>query len=343
MISLRNIARFFVAALVFLSIPNDLWKSDREVVFSPGYLLGSDINSLIMLDTRLFSNQSRDIGFNYDLFDCFAKDCRINGNIETRPVDDECWEELLSGRYNLIAFDSRTPVPEKYADEIICSVPLRDSLMWATTGRMPALIDYVNIFFDRVKGDGTFRDLVYRHYRSYRIDSYLENDLKIGALSPYDDVIRKYGGYTGVDWRLLSAIVYQESRYNMATISNRSAKGLMQIKESTAAHYGIYDLHNPELNVKAGTLHFAHLVEVYSADDMEPEEAVKFALAAYNAGEARIEECRHTADSLGLNRNKWSDVVEAIQTMETFDGKEQTRKYVESVLARFAEYQRIID
>jgi len=343
MIRFTSLYKYSVSLLILMLLPITNRNLEREGGCTVESVIGSEIKSVIMLDTRLFSNQSRDIGFNYDMLDYFAKDCNLTGHIDTRPVSDECWDGLLDGTYTILAFDSGEFVPEKYIDKVVCSVPLRNNLVWAVPKQNEKILGLVNIFIERMKSNGTYRDLVYRHYRSYRIESYLEKDVKIGALSPYDEVVKKYGKITGVDWRLLSAIIYQESRYNMATTSNRSAKGLMQIKESTAASYGVHNVRDPELNVKAGTLHFAHLVDFFVAEDIEPEEAVKFALAAYNAGEARIEECRQRADSLGLDRNVWSDVVEAFKTMESFSGKEQTRKYVENVLSRFDEYQRIID
>lgn len=305
--------------------------------------LQGDMSAVIMLDTRLFSNQSRDIGFNYDLLDIFAERCNLSVKTDTRPASDGCWRELVSGRYQLMAFDTRDTVPDAFLDKVVISIPLRDRICWAVGKKNEHLLNYVNIFFDDIRGDGTYRDLVYRHYRSYKIDGFLENDLQANALSPYDDVIRKYGNFTGIDWRLLSAIIYQESRFNMATTSIYNAEGLMQIKASTAAHYGVNDVHDPELNVKAGTLHFSYLIKLFDDGEMDPEEVIKFALAAYNAGEGRIEECRRVADSLGLNRNKWSDVVAAIETMEGFGGKHQTISYVEKVLAKYGDYQRIIN
>lgn len=305
--------------------------------------LQGGMSAVIMLDTRIFSNQSRDIGFNYDLLEIFGERCNLDVLIDARPTSYGCWRELVSGHFQLMAFDVRDTVPEEFKDKVLTSIPLRDKIAWAVGKKNEFLLNYVNVFFDDIKGDGTYKDLVYRHYRSYKIDSFLENELQANALSPYDDVIRKYGSFTGIDWRLLSAIVYQESRYNIATTSIHNAQGLMQVKESTAAHYGVDNVHDPELNVKAGTLHFAHLIDMFDGDETDPEDVIKFALAAYNAGEGRIEQCRRTADSLGLNRNKWSDVEAAMETMEGFGGRHQTISYVSKVLAKYDEYRTIIE
>ena len=157
------------------------------------------------------------------------------------------------------------------------------------------------------------------------------------------DIVKKYGRQADVDWRLISAIIYQESRYNMATTSSHNAKGLMQVLESTAAHYGVDDVYDPEMNVKAGTLYFSGLLKSYLKEGLDETNAIKFALGSYNAGEARIAECRNVADSLGLDRNVWEDVVRAFDSMENFSGRSQTTQYVINVLSRYSDYQRIIE
>lgn len=336
------ISKCILCLLGLLCLPLRRNTTGYEDYSSLEFLQG-DMSVVIMLDTDLFSSQSRDIGFNYDLLDIFGERCNLKAQIDTRRTSDGCWRELVSGHYQLMAFDVRDTIPEEFKDKVEVSIPLRDNLAWAVGRKNEHLMNYVNVFFDDIRADGTYRDLVYRHYRSYRIDSFMENELQANALSPYDDVIRKYGSFTGIDWRLLSAIVYQESRYNIATVSVHNAMGLMQVKESTAAHYGVDNVHDPELNVKAGTLHFSYLINLFDGPEMDPEDVIKFALAAYNAGEGRIAQCRRVADSLGLNRNKWSDVSAAMETMESFGGRHQTMTYVDKVLAKYDEYRSIIE
>ncbi len=341
---LRYWSKALVSALMLVALPFEKaydFDADREAM----ECLKGNMSSVIMLDTRLFSNQSKDIGFNYALLNAFSDYTGLKVNIESRPVSDGCWRNLVAGNYQLMAFEARDslPIPPEFANNVLLSMPIRDNMVWAVPMKNEYLINYVNVFLQDIKRNGRYQDIERRHYRSYHIEPFLDSDLKANALSPYDDIVKKYGNFTGVDWRLLSAIIYQESRYNMATTSMRNAKGLMQVLESTAAHYGVDDVYDPELNVKAGTLHFSHLVNAFSDEGMSDEEIIKFALAAYNAGEARIEQCRRVADSLGLDRNKWEDVVKAFDSMPNFGGREETRSYVEKVMAKFEDYKRIIE
>ena len=295
-----------------------------------------------MLDSRLFSPQSRDIAFNYDLLRIFSDVTGQPATVRSEDVNDRTWRKLVNGDYSIAVFHEGDTIPSGYRGRILSSVGLRDSFNWAVSYHNRRLLNDINLFLHEARRTGTIRDLEYRHFRSYRIDGYLENNLKANALSPYDEVVRKYGAFVDIDWRLLSAIIYQESRYNMASISNRAAMGLMQIKESTAAHYGIDDLYDPELNVKAGTLHFSHLVNQYRREGLDEDNVLMFALAAYNAGETRIQECRRVADSLGFNPDAWAGVEKAIGYMDHFNGTETT-EYVRKVLSKYDEYRQIIE
>ena len=48
---------------------------------------------------------------------------------------------------------------------------------------------------------------------------------------------------------------------------------------------------------------------------MEDIEQIKFTLAAYNAGEGRIKDCRNLAKAKRLDENVWSDIVKVIPMM----------------------------
>ncbi len=338
-----TLPKILLPLVILLFLPFEKALNVGTQVLSPKYL-ADGVDCLIMIDNNIFSSHSRDIGFNYDLMDIFGKMTECNITRDSEPPSTAMWHMLADGKYDLMAFKTSDTIPQGLSDSIFVSIPVRDDCFWAVSASNMPLMNYINIFINEIKRNGTYRDLVYRHFRSYRIEPYLlDSTMKVNALSPYDDIVRKYGRFTGVDWRLLSAIIYQESRYNMATTSSHNAKGLMQVLESTAAHYGVDDVYDPDLNVKAGTLYFSGLLDRYREEGMDELNAVKFALGSYNAGEARIAECRNMADSLGLDRNVWEDVVEAFGSMENFSGREQTTQYVINVLGRYADYQKIIE
>jgi soluble lytic murein transglycosylase-like protein len=85
----------------------------------------------------------------------------------------------------------------------------------------------------------------------------------------------------GVDARILRAICFVESRYRIAAVSPKGARGPMQFMPGTAARYGLRDPHNPEEAIDAAARYFRDLLRKFNG-------RVELALAAYNAGEGNV-------------------------------------------------------
>jgi len=84
-----------------------------------------------------------------------------------------------------------------------------------------------------------------------------------------------------VDPALVKAIIMAESGYNARAISNKGAKGLMQLMPATAQALGVEDVFNPKQNISGGVRYFKQLVNQFDGD-------VELALAAYNAGSRNV-------------------------------------------------------
>lgn len=161
-------------------------------------------------------------------------------------------------------------------------------------------------------------------------------------LSPYDDIIKKYAGRIEWDWRLLAAVIYQESHFRIDVISRRGAMGLMQIMPSTAEHLGVTDLADPEKSIGAGSEYLGRLFRYFKDNDDEAERYL-FTLASYNAGASKINACMEYAGLHGVDPTIWSNIVGIIPDMREdglFLGAE-TIAYVEKVLDVYGEFCRI--
>lgn len=172
---------------------------------------------------------------------------------------------------------------------------------------------------------------------SYPADAlrYLTDGNRGGKLSPYDDLVKRHAARIGMDWRLLSAIIWNESQYNARAHSNMSAKGLMQIRDIAAEHYGFpdVDLFNPSTNLQIGTMLLEDLFRNFRKEGMEPADVVRFSLASYNSGGGTLARKRAEADSLGLDPNNWEDVASVYRLTSGY-----TPAYVEAVEATYAHY-----
>lgn len=84
-----------------------------------------------------------------------------------------------------------------------------------------------------------------------------------------------------VDPLLLYSIMHQESTFKPRAMSNKGARGLMQLMPGTAARFGVTSIWDPKQNIEGGTRYMRFLLDKFEGD-------VKLALAGYNAGEGAV-------------------------------------------------------
>ncbi|GAB4513184.1 MAG: hypothetical protein Tsb0026_17650 [Sulfuricaulis sp.] len=101
--------------------------------------------------------------------------------------------------------------------------------------------------------------------------------------STYDRLIRRYADEHGVDFALVKAVMQAESSFNPYAVSNKGARGLMQMMPATASRYGVRDIYNPSENIRAGVQHLRFLSEMFN-------NKLYLVIAAYNAGENAVKQ-----------------------------------------------------
>jgi Transglycosylase SLT domain len=97
---------------------------------------------------------------------------------------------------------------------------------------------------------------------------------------PLDALINKIAIETGLDPKLLHALVIIESAYNTRAVSPVGARGLTQLMPGTAAELGVRDVYDSEENLRGGARYLALQIGRFSD--------IRLALAAYNAGPNRV-------------------------------------------------------
>jgi hypothetical protein len=96
-----------------------------------------------------------------------------------------------------------------------------------------------------------------------------------------DSYILDSGRRNRVDPLLLYAIMHQESTFKPRAMSNKGARGLMQLMPGTAQRFGVTSIWDPRQNIEGGTRYIRFLLDTFDND-------VKLALAGYNAGEGAV-------------------------------------------------------
>jgi len=119
----------------------------------------------------------------------------------------------------------------------------------------------------------------------------------------FETIAKKYD----IPWTLLASVAYQESHWNPRAKSFTGVRGLMMLTKKTAKMLGVKNRLNPKQSIEGGARHLKGMMRLIP-DEVEGENRLKFALAAYNIGFGHIKDARKLAKKLGLNQNVWSDM-----------------------------------
>lgn len=96
----------------------------------------------------------------------------------------------------------------------------------------------------------------------------------------YAVALTKAASAANISPALLSALVWQESRWNAQAVSRKGAIGLAQLMPATARDLGVNPM-DPVANLNGGARYLRQLLDQFDGN-------VEKALAAYNAGAARV-------------------------------------------------------
>ena len=194
------------------------------------------------------------------------------------------------------------------------------------------------------------------------------DEFKIGnvqeLVDEFGELIVKECNYYKLDWRLVLAIIRQESFFNAYAKSRAGAFGFMQIMPKTGSglqsQLRLEDTRTPKNNLIAGIYYYATLVSNF---EFVGEDKYEFALAAYNAGLGRVIDAMTITYYFGLDYNKWENVKEAypllassedsIQALVwptakrppygTLNNWKEPYNYVRSIMFYYNEYKKIYE
>lgn len=184
---------------------------------------------------------------------------------------------------------------------------------WAVDQGKPQLLAEINRFIS-TSGAGIAERALKLTQR------YLPSDAKVAnpnQLSAYDKLgffapmFQLVASANNMDWMLLAAIGQRESTLK-PVIRQNGPTGLMQINPSTARKMGVTNPHDNQQNVTAAARYLAYLRDIFSTPGIEPDDQLNFMIAAYNAGEGRIQQLRKKAQAQGLDPNRWEGNVEKV-------------------------------
>jgi len=130
-------------------------------------------------------------------------------------------------------------------------------------------------------------------------------------LPRYRETFKEAGELTGIDWRLLAAIGYQESHWLSHAVSPTGVKGIMMLTLDTADYLDIEDRVDPESSILGGARYYAIMRERLPDAVGEPDRTW-LALAAYNVGFNHLRDARQVVEWQGGDPDAWVDVSKAL-------------------------------
>jgi len=213
---------------------------------------------------------------------------------------------------------------------------------WMIRKNSPKLKAVLNKFLALYPEGSKMRNTLLQKYlknTKYALEATSQSE--IAKFDQVIDYYKKYGDQYGLDYLLMVAQGYQESRLDHKARSRAGAIGIMQVMPATGKDMKVGDIKNIEPNIHAGVKYIRFMEEQYYRN--EPMDALNkglFAFAAYNAGPNRIDQFRKLAAKRNLNPNVWFNNVELIAAEKI--GRE-TVTYVSNIYKYYLAYQLIVE
>jgi len=170
-------------------------------------------------------------------------------------------------------------------------------------------------FFQLLEKDGRLRRLRARYFgHAGRLNFVDTRDFwrqvrdRLPKLQPYfEDAAEK----TGIDWRLLAAIGYQESHWRTDAVSPTGVRGIMMLTQATAKQMGIEDRNDPEQSIIGGAK-YLRVVEKKIPERIREPNRLWLTLAGYNIGFGHLEDARILTERDGASPDLWLEVKQRL-------------------------------
>lgn len=237
----------------------------------------------------------------------------------------------------------------RYYPNIQLAFPIEEQqeIGWVVKKGNSELLKKINQYFNQIKENGTFDKLYNKYYGTAEIFDYVDllkyHDRIDKRLPKYEAKIKAEAEKYGFDWRLIAAMIYQESHFNPHARSYTGVRGLMQLTLVTAREMGVKSRLNPEQSIQGGVKYLNKIYQRF--DDVNSADRIKFTLASYNIGYGHIRDAQMLAEQQEMNKNQWNTMVKILPLLRYRKYYKQTRygyargtepvRYVERILSYY--------
>lgn len=211
-------------------------------------------------------------------------------------------------------------------------------LAWALRPQDKYLQQLANYFLQQSRQDGTLQRLTGFYSQGTTFNTIgvktFQRDMQ-ARLPLYQHKFEQQANKHNMDWRLLAAIGYQESKWNANAISPTGVVGLMMLTKDTAKEMGINNRNNPTQSIEAGAAYYQLMTSKFANTVREPDRTW-MALAAYNMGYGNIVKAQKMTQQMGNDPTKWLDVSRHLRQLprsgQALVYVQEVRRYYDALL-----------
>ena len=238
--------------------------------------------------------------------------------VQTAPSSADPIEDVDTGSADYAITDARefSYARHLYPNVLVgFALPDTRPVQWMVRKGATALLEAVDQFFGALAQSGELTQVVQDasgDTRRFEYEESREFQTHVADRLPrYRSWFEQAAAQVGIDWRLLAAIGYQESKWDPRAASEQGAEGLMMLTADTAQAMGISDRDDPQQSIFAGARYLAQVRQMIPERIPEPDRTW-LTIAAYNVGFGHLEDARIITEALGKDPDSWAEVREQL-------------------------------
>ena len=194
--------------------------------------------------------------------------------------------------------------------------PIRSGvrIAWMLRKNSPKLLNISNEFIKTHKlGTPYGNNLIMKYIINHKPVDINKTKEKMAEFEKMKDKFIKYSKKYDLDYHMMMAQAWQESRFRQHAKSRVGATGVMQLMPKTGKSLKVGNIKKLDANIHAGVKYHRLLIDRHlNKYDMDELNKTLFAFAAYNAGPGRVRGLRKLAKKQGYDPNVWFDNVEVV-------------------------------
>jgi membrane-bound lytic murein transglycosylase F len=236
----------------------------------------------------------------------------------TQRSSDELIRRVAEGEIDYTVADSHLYALLRHLyPDLRVAFPLgpTDRIAWALPKGAEDLRESIAAYFAEIEATGELQQILDRYYFTSSEFDYVGSRAFIRhvdtRLPRYRDFFLEAERSTGIDWRLLAAIAYQESHWDPAAVSPTGVRGMMMLTAHTAEMMEVADRRDARSSILGGAHYYLRTRNKVPERIAEPDRSW-LAVAAYNLGFGHLEDARILTQFQGADPDSYEEVRERL-------------------------------